>query len=285
MKNPLNRVFASSKSREYITNVIYAPVDKIIPSPYQPRENFDHDTILKLGESISVHGLIQPLVVTERRQGFYELIAGERRLRACKAIGLEKIPVVVKEATEEEKAEMTLVENLQRQDLNYLEEALGYRQILHLFDLTQEELAKKVGKSQSTIANKLRILKLPDSVIHRLHDSSVLKFFTERHARALLLLKEEDLMGRVLDTVIEKDLTVRETEELIKNLLEDDRKKTQKEKRDGRMVKIFKDLRLSLNSIKKTVKDIKEAGYEIEMEEVEHSDYIEVKIKLGKGDL
>lgn len=285
MKNPLNKVFSPNRSRDYITNVFYAPIDKIIPSPYQPREIFDHDTIMKLGESISEFGLIQPLVVTQRKQGFYELIAGERRLRACKAIGLEKVPVVLREASEEEKAEMTLVENLQRQDLNFMEEALGYKQILHLFSLTQEELAQRIGKSQSTIANKLRILKLPDSVLNRLRDTQVIASLTERHARALLLLKEEDLMISALDSIIEKGLTVRETEELIKNLINNDKKGDHKEKKDGRMIKIFKDLRLSLNSIKKTVKEIKEAGYGIEMEEVERSDCIEVKIKLSKKGL
>ncbi len=282
MKNPLNRVFSSSKDNENFLKILHVSLDRVIPSPYQPREDFDHERILKLGESISEYGLMQPLVVTERERGTYELIAGERRLRACKAIGLEKVPVILKEVTEEKKAEMTLVENLQRHNLNYIEEALGYKQLLDLFGLTQEELARRIGKSQSTIANKLRILKLPTSILDRLHTDDVLKHFSERHARALLSLKDKTKMKEVFATILERKFTVRETEEYIKRFLKE--KEEKKDKDDGRLIKIFKDLRLSLNSIKNTVKEIKEAGYDVQMEEVEHQEFIEVKIKLGKGE-
>lgn len=283
MKNPLNRVFSSNKDNNNLIKILHVSLDRVIPSPYQPREDFDHERILKLGESISEYGLMQPLVVTERERGYYELIAGERRLRACKAIGLEKVPVILKEVTEEKKAEMTLVENLQRHNLNFIEEALGYRQLLDLFGLTQEELARRLGKSQSTIANKLRLLKLPASILDRLHTDDVLRHFSERHARALLSLNDETKMQEVFATILEKRLTVRETEEYIKrSLKEKDEKKRDKD--DGRLIKIFKDLRLSLNSIKNTVKEIEEAGYDVQMEEVEHQEFIEVKIKLGKGE-
>lgn len=284
MKNPLVKVFGNSGSNSKQDRIMYVAIDRVVPSPYQSREDFDNDQILKLGSSIAEHGLIQPLVVSERRRGHFELIAGERRLRACKAIGLEKIPVIVKTATEEEKAEMTLVENLQRQNLHFIEEAMGYRQLIDLFNLTQEELARKIGKSQSTIANKLRILKLPEAIVKQLRQKEVASSFTERHARALLLLENNTLQESVMKETIEKDLNVRQTEELVQNLIEKSKENKKKKGNNGRLIKKFNDLRLSINSIKKTVTEIREAGYTVEMEEVDHSDFVEVKIKLGKED-
>lgn len=281
MKNPL-KLFGNTGSTSQRERIIYVNIDGIIPSPYQSREDFDNDQILKLGSSIAEHGLIQPLVVSVRKKGQYELIAGERRLRACKAIGLDTVPVIVKTASEEEKAAMTLVENLQRQNLHFMEEAMGYRQLIDGFDLTQEELARKMGKSQSTIANKLRILKLPATVIQRIRQNHTSSSFTERHARALLLLEEESQQLSVIEEILEQDLNVRQTETRVQEILESSTREKKKKGRSGQIIKVFKDIRLSLNSIKKTVTEIQEAGYPIEMEEVEHSSFIEVKIKLGK---
>jgi ParB family chromosome partitioning protein len=199
------------------------PVDVIALNPHQPRHHIDPEALNELAASIAEHGLIQPLVVSSSVQGVpteatsrpaqYTLIAGERRLRASKLAGLETVPVLVKEATPREMLELALVENIQRADLNPLEEAAAYQQLSEVFGLTQQEIADQVGKNRVSVANALRLLQLPDFC----QDALAAGQISEGHARALLGLKENmDLMRQALSTVIKQELSVRQTEELVR---------------------------------------------------------------------
>ena len=192
------------------------PIQRIQPNPNQPRHTFDEESIAELAQSIRQVGLIQPLIV--RRAGdHYELVAGERRLRACKSLGMEDVTCIVQASVEEEaSAMMALIENLQREDLYFLEEAQCYYTLLTTYDLTQEELAQRLGKSQSSIANKLRVLRLPSSVKAAMKEQGL----TERHARALLKLKNEKEQLAVVRKVAEKGLSVKETQEVRRALRE-----------------------------------------------------------------
>jgi ParB family chromosome partitioning protein len=191
-------------------------VRSIAPNPHQPRAAFDERSLQELAESIREHGLIQPLIVVRSGEDHYTLIAGERRWRAAQSAGLESVPVVIKDAAPQQMLEMALVENVQRADLNPLEEALAYKQLTEEFNLTQDQIAQRVGKSRVAVANVLRLLKLPDPIKARLADGLI----SEGHARALLALTDTDIQQRMLSQIIKKGLSVRQTEELIRRQLE-----------------------------------------------------------------
>lgn len=194
------------------------PVGRIFPNPHQPRQAFDEAQLRELADSISEHGLIQPLIVTQVESD-YQLIAGERRWRASQLAGLETVPVVVKETTPQQMLELALVENIQRADLNPLEEARAYTQLMEEFGLTQEAVAERVSKSRTAVANIIRLLNLAEETKAALASGQI----TEGHARALLGLKSERDQRRALAAVIEKELTVRQTEALVKQMLSDDK--------------------------------------------------------------
>ena len=194
-------------------------VADIASNPRQPRRDVDTSALRELADSIKEHGLLQPIIVTERSQDApsgprYQLIAGERRWRAAMLAGLDVVPAVVKEATAQQTLELALVENIQRADLNPLEEANAYRQLVDEFGLTQERVAERVGKSRVSVANSLRLLRLPDQVKEALADNSI----TEGHARALLGLAEPGPQLRLLHVVEKQGLSVRQTEELVRRL-------------------------------------------------------------------
>lgn len=192
-------------------DIKYISTDIIIPNTYQPRKYFNEDTIEELGESIKTYGIIQPLSVRKIEDNKYELIAGERRFRAAKIIGLKKVPVIVIDITNKESAAIALLENVQREDLNFLEEAEAYENLIKEHNYTQSELANIIGKKQSTVANKLRILKLERKIIEKILENNL----TERHARAFLKLPSKELQKKVLKNVIKRGLNVKKTEELI----------------------------------------------------------------------
>lgn len=189
--------------------------DLVLPNLYQPRKYFDEETIDELAQSIKVYGIIQPLSVRKMGENNYELVAGERRLRAAKKLGLDTVPVIIVDITDKDSAAIALLENLQREDLNFIEEADAYYNLIQEHCYTQEQLAESIGKKQSTIANKLRLLKLSIVVRKRLMDNKL----TERHARALLKLTGEELQLKVLDIIINKKLNVKATEDLIEREL------------------------------------------------------------------
>jgi len=190
-------------------------VDSIVPNPRQPRRALDPEALQELAASIREQGLVQPLVVAEI-EGGYQLLVGERRWRAARLAGLEMVQVVVREATPEQMLELALVENLQREDLNPLEAAAAYHQLVEEFGMTQQQVADKVGKNRVTVANTLRLLKLPD----RVKETLLAEVINEGHARAMLRLRDEGEQMRVLEAIIKRGLSVRQTEELVRRLVE-----------------------------------------------------------------
>lgn len=214
------------------------PIEDVIPNPNQPRKLFAKEELAELSASIKEQGIIQPLLVRPIGGGKYELIAGERRYRASKMIGLQKVPVVIKEAGDSNVLELALIENIQRQDLNPVEEALGYKELLSRYQMTQDELAKKVGKDRSSIANSLRLLKLPDKIRDLLINNKI----SMGHARSLLSIDNKELQLQVADDIVKNNLSVREVEVLTKKLREHDVDKSEAMKATTAPVKEFKDL-------------------------------------------
>jgi ParB family transcriptional regulator, chromosome partitioning protein len=199
------------------------PVNAITPNPHQPRSVMDEAALRELADSIREHGLIQPLIVTQAANG-YQIIAGERRWRAAQLAGLTTVPVVVKEAAPQQMLELALVENLQRADLNVLEEAAAFKQLMDEFGLTQDQVARRVGKSRAAVGNAVRLLKLPQPVKARLADGAI----TEGHARALMSLENEALMLKALAAVTRNAMSVRQTEEMVRRSLAGPKAKAKK---------------------------------------------------------
>lgn len=216
---------ASSKGdapEGHLEGAIAVRVDSIVPNPWQPRSSIPEEDLQDLSSSIREHGLIQPLIVVRGSTedpldvgSVYQLVAGERRWQAAKLAGLTEVPVIVRDVTPREMLELALVENLQRSDLNPLEEAQGFRQLMDEFGVKQEQVAERVGKSRAAVANAVRLLRLPDPVKARIIDREI----SEGHARALLALKDERSQVRALETVLKKGLNVRQTEELVRNIV------------------------------------------------------------------
>lgn len=196
--------------------IVQLPIEKIKTNPFQPRKIFTKSSLIELSESIREYGVLQPITVRKHASGTYELIAGERRLRASKLADMKYIPAIIYEFDDDDSAVLALIENLQRESLSFLEEAEAYYCLVMEHGITQDELAQKIGKSQSTIANKVRLLKLPPLVQKIIHDNAL----TERHARALLRLPDEQLQLKALKTICDQRYTVQRTEDYIASLLE-----------------------------------------------------------------
>ena len=220
------------------------PIKNIIPNPNQPRRDFDKVALQDLAISIMEYGLMQPITVRQTGPFDYELIAGERRLTACRNLGMTYIPAIVMRVSDTDSAILALVENIQRENLNYIEEAEAFCTLITEHGLTQEELADKLGKGQSTIANKIRILRLSSKVREILTDNSL----TERHARALLRLPEERQQLRILKIIVDRGLNVAKTEELVDKLLRGPSRPLAEPKN----MRVFKDLRIFTNTIQKS---------------------------------
>ncbi|MDD4680912.1 MAG: ParB/RepB/Spo0J family partition protein [Clostridia bacterium] len=201
-------------------------VGAIIPNSFQPRRTFDEDKLAELADSIKTHGVVQPLVVRKIANGKYELVVGERRLRACRSLNLSTVPALIKEYTDEQMMEIALIENIQRQDLNPVEEAYAYKRLLEEFKFTQEEVAQKISKSRSFVANMVRILQLPQAILDKVVGGEL----TIGHVRPLLALKEEAQQIKAAEEIIIKQLTARQAEELAKNLLKPALKSGKKKK-------------------------------------------------------
>jgi ParB family chromosome partitioning protein len=196
--------------------IVKIPVENIIPNRYQPRKKFNEETLKELAISIKENGIIQPVIVSNLGNGKYELIAGERRWKAAQLAGIPEIPAIIRDCSENERLEIALVENIQREDLNPIEEALAYKEILERLSITQDELAQKIGKNRSSITNTLRLLKLPEYIKEMLISGAL----TEGHARAILALEDIDKMIAFADYIIQNNLSVREAENEVKKFLE-----------------------------------------------------------------
>ena len=261
------------RTTESQRRLLEIPVEKIVPNPNQPRVTFDDDTIAELAQSISQVGLIQPLVVRRSGSG-YELVAGERRLRACKSLGMETVTCIVEDSMQEESSAMVaLIENLQREDLHYMEEAQCYYALLNNYNLTQEELAKRLGRSQSSIANKLRLLRLSPDVVSAIRENGL----SERHARAVLKLKDEEVQLAVIKRTAEKNLSVKDTERLVEKTLD----KLYDEKRPGpAIIRQVRDYRLFMNTVNSAIAVLRESGMNVEVEQEDLQNGVDIHIKV-----
>ncbi len=256
--------------------ILYLPVDEIAPNPVQPRRNFDGGSLAELSESIKNYGILNPLTV-RLRGGRYELVAGERRLRAAKLAGLSEVPCIPVEANMEDASLLALVENLQRQDLDFIEEAAGIRQLILLFGMSQEEAARRLGKSQSAVANKLRLLRLPPEVLDALKEHGL----SERHGRALLRLPDGESQRAALRHIVEKGLSVAATDAYVESLLA--AREAQEEKAAPKRSFVLKDVRVFLNTISRSLDLMKQGGIEAGMQRRETEDALILTISIPKG--
>ncbi|GAB3797797.1 nucleoid occlusion protein [Virgibacillus kimchii] len=286
MVKPFNRIFGlGEKDAEteseldgyHPDEVVQIPVDAIEPNRFQPRSIFSEEKIQELAQTIHTHGMIQPIVVrrinTEEEK--YELIAGERRWRAVKKLEWEFVSAIIKEMNDKEIASVALIENLQREELTVIEEANAYAKLLEMHGLTQEALAQRLGKNQSTIANKLRLLKLSEEIQEALLNKQI----TERHARALIKLDDPKQQVKLLHEILESDLNVKQTEERISKL---NAPKDQQKKKRAQLKGVNKDVRIAMNTIRQSLAMVNDTGMNVESDEKELDDYYQITIKIPK---
>ena len=259
-------LFSKTENRQ----VTELETDSIVPSEYQPRKMFSDAALSELAVSIKEHGVLQPVLAVKNADG-YSLIAGERRLRAAKLAGLKKIPAIVLDRDSRECAEISLIENIQREQLSFFEEASGYARLIEEFGFTQSEIASRLGKKQSTISNKLRLLKLPPTA----QVIIIANNLTERHARELLKIRDRQQLFYALDRIVIKKLNVSQTEQFIESLLNG------KPQRPQRICKVG-DMRIFVNTINKAVDLIKKSGIKPQTELVDREGFVEYIIKIPK---
>ena len=246
-------------------------IDLVEPNPYQPRLEFDDEALMDLAQSIRENGLIQPITVREM-DGKYQIIAGERRFRALKLNGAVDVPVLIMDANEVQMAEMALVENIQRENLSAIEEAKSYVEIMKYSGLNQSQLALRVGKSQSSIANKIRLLNLDEDV----QEAVSTKKISERHARALIGLDEEK-QHDALNKIVKKGMTVAQTEKMLK-----EQAQPKKEKKKVMLKGISKNIKIAINTIHQAVSIVNRAGTAADISEEEHEDEVIITIRIPK---
>ncbi len=259
--------------------VIYLKPEELAPNPVQPRKHFDEESLIELSESIKSYGVLNPLTV-RCRSGGYELVAGERRLRAAKLAGLAEVPCILTDIDIDDSYLIALIENLQRKDLDFIEEAAGLHQLIRIFGLSQEEAAKRIGKSQSAVANKLRLLKLPEDILEALRENGL----TERHGRALLRLSTPQKQRAALEYILDNDLTVAATDAYIDALLEAPpvQEADEPDKPQAKRSFILKDVRLFLNTLSRSLDMMKQGGIDAGMERKETEDSLILTISIPK---
>jgi ParB family chromosome partitioning protein len=239
----LSALFPETAISEDDRGFFYCPIESISPNPHQPRQNFGESELIELADSIKEKGVIQPILVSQTKDGF-QLIAGERRWRAAQKVGLDKIPAWIRDVSPAEALELALVENIQRRDLNPIEEASAYQELMQKFDLTQEALSKRIGKDRSTIANLLRLLKLPAIIQQDLIDGQL----TTGHARVMVSIESPSAQKEIRDSIIRKSLSVRQTESLVKKTLAPKKPKSPKNGTDYYIESLAKDLQKALST-------------------------------------
>jgi ParB family transcriptional regulator, chromosome partitioning protein len=262
-----------SDSQEENEEIRKIPIGNIVPNRFQPRTVFDEEKIDELSQTIHTHGIIQPIVLRELSNDQFEIIAGERRWRAMQRLGWAEVPAIIKNLTDTETASIALIENLQREELSPIEEAIAYGKLLELHSLTQEALAQRLGKGQSTVANKLRLLKLPQEIQEALLNKSI----TERHARSLIPLKNPELQIKLVAEIIAKNLNVKQTEDRVVKLLEQSEAKP-KPKRKA----FSKDMRIAVNTIRQSLSMVTDSGIDLNADEEEFEEYYQFTIRIPK---
>ena len=268
---------AHAANKRLMRSVAYIPIEDIVPGQMQPRRNFSRQALEELRDSISQHGVIQPLTVRPRGDGF-ELIAGERRLRAAKMAGLYEVPCIIMDVDMEKSGIIALIENIQRRDLDFVEEAEGIRALTQLFGLSQEEVARALGKSQSAVANKLRLLRLSPAILERLRAEGL----TERHARALLRLEDEQAQMQALDFIIDQRMNVAAAEDYIARLAAP---KVESEAKMPRRKSLFvmKDVRVFMNSLNRSLDLVRQGGIDATLSRAETKSDLVLTVRIPKG--
>lgn len=287
MKSPFSRLFGGGNKEEppkveetvnEAEKVVHIAIDNIVPNRFQPRTIFDEEKIEELARTIQTHGVIQPIVVRQTASTQYEIIAGERRFRAMKKLQWRDVPAIVRVMNDKETASVALIENLQREELTAIEEAVAYQKLLELHELTQEALAQRLGKGQSTIANKLRLLKLPQAV----QDAILERQITERHARAIITAKEEELQLMLLEQTITQGWNVRQLEEQVHAMLYPDEEDAPVRKKKAKRKVVSRDVRIALNTIRQSLSMVSESGINVKTEEQDTEEYYQITVKIPK---
>lgn len=245
---------AAAQAIEEGKQEVFVPIAKVEPNQEQPRKNFDEDALLELSESIKQFGILQPLLVQDKK-GYYEIIAGERRWRAAKLAGLKEVPVIIKNLTDQEIIEISLIENIQRENLNPIEEAMAYKRLLNEFHLKQDEVAERVSKSRTAVTNSMRLLKLDERVQQMVVDDMI----STGHARALLGIDQGDRQYNLAQKIFDEKLSVRETEKLVKKL-QNQKEEISKKPEEDTMAIIYQDLEQKLKNIIGTKVSIHQKG-------------------------
>lgn len=261
--------------RQQQDRVLSVPVEKIKPNPNQPRVVFDQVQLEGLAQSIRESGILQPLSLRKLKDGTYQLVAGERRLRAAKLLGMSEVPAIVISADDRQAAILALLENIQREDLDFFEQAEGLSRLTEYWSFTQEETALKLGMAQSTLANKIRLLRLTKDEREQIRKAGL----TERHARALLRLENQEDRQQVLKRIIKNKLNVSETDKLITKILND------KHKSKGHTTAIIKDVRIFINTLNKAVKTMERMGINVKTLSTENEDFLEYIVRIPKDSL
>ena len=264
-----------AKTRTKFMNI---GTDKINPNPAQPRRKFDEAKLYELAESIRQNGILQPIIVRSRDGGRFEIVAGERRFRAAKLVGLKELPCIIRNYSDEQAYILSVIENIQRNDLNFFEEAASYEKLIRDYGLTQEELAQKLGRTQSAVANKLRLLKIEDSLRPLFEENNL----TERHARCVLRLPDTASREKAVKEIIGGNLNVAQTEALILSMCGENKKKEKQEIKGVRYNKLFKDMRIFSGTINKTIEVIKKTGIPVVSNKKETDSFIEYIIRIEK---
>ena len=253
-----------------MSEVRYISLSQIHSNPYQPRQVFDQEKLNELAESIHLNGVIQPIVVRQKEENYYEIVAGERRFRALQQLNWYAAPCIIMSADQQQMARLALIENIQRDDLSPIEEGNAYRQLLRMSDMTQQQLAESVGKTQPSIANKMRLLNLSEPVQQAINSRKI----SERHGRAMLKL-DDSQQEKVLSRIIDKDLTVAATEKMIEKLL------TEKKKNELR--KCFGvSTRIAVNTIRQAIRTLQDAAVNVESSESEDDENYTITIRIKK---
>lgn len=256
-----------------MNNIINVATERLLPNPNQPRHQFQSEEMLSLANSIKENGILQPLLIRRMNNSdYYEIIAGERRLRAAILAGIQSVPCLEMECDREKSAVVSILENVQREDLTFFEEAVAIGQLMSSFGLSQQDISKRLGKSQSALSNKLRLLKLPPDVRYFIEKEGL----TERHARALLSIEDEKDIWKALNVIKERNLNVAQTESYVATFYAKPRRKNKDNK------PVYKDFRIFVNTVNKAIKTMQDSGIDAITDKTETDEYIEFRVKIPK---